>query len=159
MRFAPVSWLASKDVRVRRALLPAESAIHFAPALPGFLQWLRGDVLAYSCAAARDLHPLPCPCACDLRFIAQERANALKASRMYMARTDGVNSERTKEKCPKWTRNLTASAESFHELPAPACLQGSDRAGVCQLVAGHRLLPAGVPVRLLFDGGLPRGSS
>src|SRR6266498_3248253 len=28
--------------------------------LPGSIPVARGDVLAYSCAAARDLHPLPC---------------------------------------------------------------------------------------------------
>jgi len=49
-RIAPVSWLASKDA----------SHPHSLSVFPGIVPVAEGSVLAYSCAAARDFHPLPC---------------------------------------------------------------------------------------------------
>jgi hypothetical protein len=39
-----------------RMVEPSDTALTF----PGISQWPEGNVLAYSCAAARDSHPLPC---------------------------------------------------------------------------------------------------
>jgi hypothetical protein len=53
-RIAPVSWLASKDALRASGFLPT--------AFPGLFLVTGGDFLAYSCAAARDLHPLSSLC-------------------------------------------------------------------------------------------------
>src|SRR5271156_1474803 len=52
-RFTPVSWLASKDANLRFSIRMLQ------PAFPGRCPVTGCDVLAYSCAAARDFHPLP----------------------------------------------------------------------------------------------------
>src|SRR5262249_21991186 len=48
---------------VRAGLLARESGQYFCPVpatgLPGISQWPIANFLAYSCAAARDFHPLP----------------------------------------------------------------------------------------------------
>src|SRR5215472_4995879 len=63
-QFAPVSWLTSKDLGIFefRAGRPENPWSNFwSRPFPSSTLVDRDDVLAYSCAAARDSHPLPCP--------------------------------------------------------------------------------------------------
>jgi len=63
MKFAPVSWLASKNGRSwkngrPRPFMPSLIRLCLRPSRKNPVA--RCCVLAYSCAAARELHPLPC---------------------------------------------------------------------------------------------------